>query len=104
MSLNRYDAKRDTAEPLIVSALTSAGYEVQRLPRPADLAVRKPWYPRGVNLLLEVKTPQGKLGTLRVRKSQTAQNAFLERGGALKVGTPEAALDALRYFELVITP
>lgn len=100
MSLNRYAAKRDSSEPLIVQALEAAGYDVQRLPKPADLAVRRPWYPRGLNMILEVKTPRGKVGTLRVRKTQIAQNLFIGRGGAITVGTPEAALEALHAFEV----
>lgn len=104
MSLNRYAAKRDAAEPLIVQTLERAGFHVERMAKPVDLAVRKPWYPRGINALLEVKTPLGKIGTLRTRKTQVKQNAFIERGGAIKVGTPEAALEALRMFELLISP
>lgn len=100
MSLNRYAAKRDISEPPIVEALEAAGYTVQRLAKPVDLAVRKAWYPRGVNFLLECKTPQGKVGTLRVRKEQVTQNAFVADGGAVKVGTPEAALEALHAFEI----
>lgn len=104
MSLNRFAAKRDESEKGIVSALEAAGYTVQRLAKPVDLAVRRAWYPRGVNVLLEVKTPRGKIGTLRVRKTQAAQNAFVESGGAIKIGTPEAALEALRHWETLNAP
>lgn len=100
MSLHRYAAKRDTSEPGIVSALEAAGFDVERMSKPADLLVRRPWYPRGVNLVLECKTPRGKLGCLPVDTRQTAQIRFIGRGGAVTVGTPEAALDALREFEV----
>lgn len=103
MSIHRYAAKRDTSEPSIVAALESAGYEVERLSKPVDLRVRKAWYPRGINMLLECKTPTAS-GRVPIDKRQIAQNGLIARGGALRVATPEAALDALWHFELVITP
>jgi len=103
MSLQRWAAKRDTSEPAIVRALELAGFHVERLAKPVDLAVRRGWYPPGVNVLLEVKTPRGKIGTLVVRATQVAQNQFIDRGGAVKVGTPEAALAAMQIFESRIT-
>lgn len=99
MSMHRWDAKRDASEPLIVQGLEAAGYTVQRLSKPVDLAVRKAWYPRGVNFLLECKTPKPN-GALPKRKDRAAQNAFCAAGGAVRVGTPEAAIDALREFEV----
>lgn len=44
MSIHRYAAKRDLSEPLIVKHLEAAGYEVHRLAKPVDLAVRRGWY------------------------------------------------------------
>lgn len=103
MSLNRYAAKRDAAEPLIVEALQRAGCTVTRLAKPVDLAVRKSWYPTGANLLMEVKTPKPN-GKLPERKDRAVQNAFCDGGGAVKVGSPGEALQALHEFELQITP
>lgn len=101
MSLNRYAQRRDTSEKSIVDALESAGFDVQRMSKPVDLAVRRTWYPRGVNILLECKTPRGKVGTLRVFKKQVLQTRFIDRGGAIKVGTPEAALEAMHAWEVL---
>lgn len=103
MSLPRYAAKRDTSEPGIVEALKRAGFTVERLAKPVDLAVRRHWYPRGANVLLECKTPKPN-GTLPERKDRAVQTAFCDAGGALKVGTPEDALTAMAVFELSITP
>lgn len=102
MSLHRYAAKRDESEPLIVAALKLAGYEIIRFPHP-DLGARKGWYPKGCHLLLECKTPTTS-GRLPRDKRQVEQNEFCDAGGAIRVGTPEAALDAMRAFELWITP
>lgn len=104
MSSNRpYASRRDASEPLIVQTLERAGYEVERLPKPADLRARKGWYPHGINMILEVKTLT-KTGRVRVDKRQVKQNSLVSEGGALRVGTPEAALEALRMFELLISP
>lgn len=100
MTIHRWAAKRDSSEPLIVDALEAAGFDVERMSKPADLLVRRPWYPRGVNLVLECKTPQGKTQRLPVDKRQVDQARFLGRGGAVTVGTPEAALEALHAFEV----
>lgn len=101
---HRHDAKRDDAEPAIVDALQTAGFEVERMGKPVDLAVRRAWYPRGINVLLECKTlkPNGKFPSLD--KRQEKQNSFIERGGAIRVGTPEAALEALRHWETLNAP
>ena len=52
----RYNAKRDENEPEIVEALEAVGASVLRLDD-VDLLVGF----RGINYLLEVKTPKGKL-------------------------------------------
>lgn len=104
MSLHRYAAKRDECEPAIYDALIAAGFDVLRSAKPADLHVRRAWYPRGLNILLECKRLHGKAQKMRVDKRQTAQNAFIERGGAIRVGTPEAALEALRHWETLNAP
>lgn len=102
MTIHRYAAKRDLSEPLIVKHLEAAGYEVHRLAKPVDLAVRKGWYPRGACLLIECKTPLPN-GKLPERKDRAAQNAFCNSGGAVKVGSPGEAIQALRDFENVLT-
>ena len=57
MSLNRYNAKRDDNEKLIVEALRASGCSVARIDTPCDLLIG--W--RGLCLLAEVKGPKGKL-------------------------------------------
>lgn len=102
MSIHRFAAKRDESEKGIVDALVKAGYQIIRFPHP-DLGARKGWYPKGCHLLLECKTPT-KTGRLPRDKRQVEQNEFCDAGGAIRVGTPEAALAAMFAFELWITP
>lgn len=102
MSIHRFAAKRDISEPSIVQYLEAAGYEVERSTNP-DLLVRKGWYPRGLLFGIECKTLTAS-GKIRVRADQPAQNEFIARGGAVRVATPGEALQALRDFELVISP
>lgn len=103
MTLNRFAQRRDLSEPDIVKYLEAAGFRVLRLAKPADLSVRRDWWPRGSAMNLEVKTPT-KTGRIVVDKRQLVQNDFIARGGSVVVGTPGEALQALRDFELVISP
>ena len=57
MTLNRYAKRRDKNEAEIVAALESIGCTVCRLDRPCDLLIGF----RSFNLLIEVKSPGGRL-------------------------------------------
>jgi hypothetical protein len=91
----RRAAKRDQSEQAIVKVLRAAGWEVHIIGQPVDLLAIK----GGVIRLLEAKTPT-KTGRIPKRKDQPKQNEFCERHGIPRVGTPEAALEALgeNYF------
>lgn len=91
MTLPRYAARRDKAEPAIIQALEQAGAEVWPLDTPVDLLVRF----RGVWHLLEVKTPRGKVGTAKKDNRQKTQQHFLESTGTPIVKTPIEALRAI---------
>jgi len=95
MSLNRYAAKRDAAEPPIVDALEKAGFDVWQLDEPADLACRRPSWAPGIFQLLEVKTGRGKKLRVRKDKRQGAQQTFLEVTRTPIVRTPMEALKAV---------
>lgn len=86
MSLNRYDRKRDANEADIIDALERAGVQVWQLDRPCDLLTLR----MGKWLPLEVKPPN-----VGRRKSQAAQNRFLDLTGTPVVRTPMQALVAV---------
>ncbi len=98
MSLNRYAAKRDVAEPPIIAALKRAGFEVSPLNKLCDLAVRRSWWSGGLFMLLEVKTGRGKNLTVVKDKRQSAQQNFIKTSKIPIVRTP---LDALRAVGVV---
>lgn len=81
MSIKRWAAKTDTSQRVIVEGLEKSGVRVWVIGQPCDLLCyywsnplqRFVWQP------LEVKTAQGKRNPkARIRKSQVAQNEFLE--------------------------
>jgi hypothetical protein len=100
MSLNRYAKKRDAMERPIIDALEERGYDVRQLDRPCDLLTRRPSWPGGLFQALEVKTPQGKKGTARVRPEQEAQQNFCLTTGTPIVKTPVEALTVVQNVDV----
>lgn len=95
MSKFRRDAKRDIAEPAIVSALQKAGWEVHR-DLPVDLLCIKHRDGKLILKLVEVKTPRGKKNPkVVIDKRQKAQLEFLERHKIPRTCTPFEALLAV---------
>lgn len=91
MTIKRWAARKDTAQPGIIEALERVGAEVWPLDYPVDLLVRfrQQWH------LLEVKTPYGKAGKARRDKRQEAQINFIEATHTPIVTTPIEALKAI---------
>ena len=88
MSIYRKAARVDTAQRDIAHQLQAVGIEVWMIRRPCDLLLRF-WCNRHHDYCwqpLEVKTPNRKDGTARLRKDQDAQTQFL-----LETNTPVAA-------------
>lgn len=82
--------KVDQTQATIVSAIRACGWECHIIEEPVDLLCIK-----GTTIkLLECKTPT-KTGRLPKRKDQQGQNDFCERTNTPRVGTPQAALEAL---------
>lgn len=95
MKYRRFDAKRDKAEPAIVEALESAGWEVHR-ELPVDLIALKIKDGNVQVKLLEAKTARGKRNPKAVLdKRQVKQNAFVEKWRIAKPTTPIEALLAV---------
>jgi hypothetical protein len=93
----RQVTRTDAAQPDIVKALRKAGYRVEIIGRPVDLAVMHPDYGPGMALLMEVKTPADKGATKpRKDKRQIEQEAFVAETGARRVWTEEMALSACK--------
>ena len=92
--MTRRAAKIDTNQPLIVEALRKAGYHVVDTHELGDgfpdiLAVTK----SGVNVLIEIKSPGGKL----TAKEHTFHRTF---PGALGIAfSVDEALDIMQWFE-----
>lgn len=84
--MNRYAARRDENEKVIVDALEKAGVHVWRLHTPCDLLCWR----LGKLYTLEVKVPEA-----RPRKDQEAQIEFLRVTGTPIVRTPDDALRAV---------
>lgn len=59
MSIRRWAARVDTTQKEIVAALRSAGYHVELIRKPVDLAVRHPRWPVNRWMFAEAKTPEG---------------------------------------------
>lgn len=92
----RRKAKRDEAEPDIVSALRLAGATVHHLDDPVDLLVGF----QGINYLLEVKNPLGPKGGCsedgqKLSESQKKFVAEWEGRDVVVVRSPEEALQAI---------
>ena len=88
MSLNRYAKRRDETEPDIVQGLRKCGYQVRQQDVP-DLAVRRPEWPDGRVIMLEVD------GITKNRKRGLAQLGFLKAWRIPVVKTLEQALAAV---------
>lgn len=88
MSLNRYAKRRDETEPAIVTGLRQLGYQVRQQDVP-DLAVRRPDWPPGKVLLLEVD------GITKNRKRGLAQLGFIKAWRIPLVKTLDEAVTAL---------
>lgn len=91
MSIPRYAAKRDQAEPPVIEALERVGAQVWPLDYPVDLLVRfrDRWH------LLEVKTGRGKKQTVVRDKRQQAQINFIATTNTPIVRNPIEALRAI---------
>lgn len=85
MTIKRWAAKRDEAEPAIVQALRAVGAQVEYLDYPCDLLVR--W--RGGLHLLEVDRAR------RNQKRASSQLRFLTEWEVPRVKTAEQALRAI---------
>lgn len=102
MSLHRYDKKRDSAEPDIITALERIGVEVWPQDRPCDLLCKRPWWPPGLFAAMEVKTiHQGRKKPLK-DKRQKAQQTFLETTKTPIVTTPIQAIKAIQAIDAII--
>lgn len=92
----RRAAKVDTAQQSIVDGLRAAGYRVEIIGRPVDLAIRVQLFgstsPTWV--FMEVKTPT-KSGKRRPRADQEAQERFIRETGCPVVMNLQEALRAL---------
>jgi hypothetical protein len=88
VSLNRYAKRRDETEPDIIRDLRKIGYQVRQQDVP-DLIVRKPDWPAGQVMLLEVE------GITKYRKRGLAQLGFLKAWRVPVVKTFEEAARAL---------
>jgi hypothetical protein len=73
VSINRFDAKRDSNEIPIIDALEAAGYWVVRLNQPVDLLVGRRGYERFA--LMEVKNLGKKLTEAQVRFFQQSEGS-----------------------------
>lgn len=89
----RRAAKRDMAEPEIVSALQQCGFSVYRLDQPVDLLCGF----RGRNYLVEVKT-----GTKGYGKGLNAnQKSFADSWRGSPVFTLHSVEDAVSFFQAI---
>lgn len=88
MSLKRWAARRDETEGPIVAGLRQLGYQVRYQDVP-DLAVRRPDWPAGKAILLEVD------GITKHRKRGLAQLGFLKAWRIPVVKTLDEAVRAL---------
>lgn len=87
MTIKRWAAKRDVAEPPIIEALEEVGAQVEQLDYPCDLLVRY----FGKLTLLEVDRAS------KYAKRAKKQQEFLATWGVPKVKTPEQALAAIGW-------
>lgn len=102
MSLNRYDKKRDSAEPDIITALERIGVEVWPQDQPCDLLCKRPWWPAGLFAMMEVKTiHEGRKNPLK-DKRQKEQQAFLETTKTPIVTTPMQAIKVIQTMDAII--
>jgi len=92
MSIKRWAAKRDVAEPAIIEALEAVGAQVEQIDYPCDLIVRY----RGGLTLLEVDRAN------KYEKRKPKQAAFLRDWCVPKVKTPAQALAAIGIPDAVI--
>jgi hypothetical protein len=88
MSLNRFAKRRDETERPIVDGLRTLGYQVRQQDVP-DLVVRRPDWPAGKVVLLEVE------GITKNRKRGLAQLGFIRAWRIPIVKTLEEAVRAL---------
>jgi hypothetical protein len=96
MSIRRWAAKIDKAQPLIVEALRKAGYRVELIRKPVDLVVRHPTWPVNRWMMAEAKTPRSKKSTqARKRNDQEEQDQFCNAFGVPRWTTPDQALEEL---------
>lgn len=100
MTLHRWAAKTDTAQAQIVRGLEKLGVQVWVIKQPCDLLCR--YYDNALHRWLwqplEVKTPVGTRNPkARRRRSQVAQNAFLDSSGTPVVTSLREAAAALGF-------
>src|SRR5689334_23170634 len=92
MSFLRYARDIDLTQPAIVKKLREAGYTVEILGRPVDLAVRRIDWPPGIFLFGEAKTPNNK-GLVVLRKDREDQHKFCLAHRVSYWLSPEQALN-----------
>ena len=93
MSIWRRAARIDTTQREIVQALRKAGYVVEIIRKPVDLAVRHPRWPVNRWMFAEAKTPKSaKDSAPKKRTDQLVQDTFCELQGIPKWTSAEQAL------------
>lgn len=97
MSIHRYDARPDKAQPEIVAAIREEGWDVYLIRLPCDVMCWHPILDRWQTL--EIKTPE-KNGKHYARAKDAEQRKFCERTRTPIVWTKEMALEALaKHYE-----
>jgi hypothetical protein len=92
MSIHRYDARPDKAQPAIVAAIRDEGWDVYLIRLPCDVMCWHPILDRWQTL--EIKTPE-RNGKHYEREKDAKQREFCERTNTPIVWTSEMALQAL---------
>lgn len=92
MSIHRYDARPDKAQPDIVKAIRNEGWDVYLIRLPCDVMCWHPVLDRWQTL--EIKTPE-KNGKHYERAKDAEQRKFCERTNTPVVWTTQMAITAL---------
>jgi hypothetical protein len=98
MSKLRRAAKADISQPQIVSDLRKAGFDVEILGLPVDLAVRRKNWPPSLFVMIEIKTPR-KNGAITLDKRQVRQVEFCRVHGVQYICTSQEALEWITGIE-----
>lgn len=96
MSIRRWAARVDTTQKEIVAALRAAGYQVELIRKPVDLAVRHPRWPLNRWMFAEAKTLEGtKTKRVYARAKSKKQTDFCINQGIPLWTSAEQALKAV---------